>query len=96
MVRINFDISEGEYTVFRDLVGRGRVSQSLKGFIRGYANSKDLKEDALRKKFEIIKKEKERIDAEFVLISEQLASIESKRRADELALAEAKAKEVWL
>lgn len=85
MVRINFEISDIDYINFQQKVGKGNVAASLRQYIKSCISSGDeAKEEIIRRKYLIIKEEKDRIDLEHDHLKSKLEAIEKKKKAEEV------------
>lgn len=93
MTRVNFDMNENDLEIFKQKVGYGNVSKAIRNFILSYAEEDTVKERVMRKKFEILQEQKEKLDLQYNNLKIKLESIDQKKKEEEIQRIEEEAKE---
>lgn len=78
-------MSEYDYMMFKSLVGEGNVSASLRNYIKASISTQDKnsKEPIIRKRFQLIQKDKEKLDKKYSKLKAELDAIDEKRKQQE-------------
>lgn len=85
MVRINFDIDPLDYSNFQEQVGKGNISSVLRQYVKSCIGKEStVNEELLRKRLEIISKEKYKIDVQHDSLTRKLEAIEQKKKQEEI------------
>ena len=93
MAQLNINIEAVDLELFKQKVGNGNVTATIRNFILAYVSGDDLNDRKLRKQFEILTDEKRKIDIRFNKVKSRIDSIDQKRKAEDLVKIEAERKE---
>lgn len=81
----NFEIEKSEWENFKRIVGHGNASATIRNFILSYSEKTDLPEKKLRKEFEILDDEYQKIKKKWEKFKVKIDVLDEKRKVEELA-----------
>jgi len=86
MARILLILDDYDHTLFKQTVGAGNVSASLRNYIKSVITTteKEEKDGLSRRKLNILQKRKERLDTEYNELKTKLEAIDEKREIERL------------
>lgn len=79
-----FEIERKDWENFSRIVGFGNASATLRNFIMSYGEKTDINERKLRKEFEIVDNEHNKVKARWQKLKSKIEEIDEKRKQEEL------------
>lgn len=84
MVDVHFSIEDADYKLFKQLIGNGKVAETLRNYVKSFSSSNTTDEIILSKKFEIACEQKQKVDAEYEQLKSAIEILKVKKKKKEL------------